>query len=142
VLDLFAGSGALGFEALSRGAENVVFVEKAKTALTLIQKNSEALKVTERVKVLAGSVTTYVKELIELGPFQLVFVDPPYEDGWELRILNEMPWNLLLVDNGRLCLEWGTQKSQVDELPEEVNGLQKIREKKYGESVLTTYTKL
>jgi 16S rRNA (guanine966-N2)-methyltransferase len=140
VLDLFAGSGALGFEALSRGAQEVVFVEKAKSASTLIQKNALLLKVTEQVQVLVGSVETVLEKLKRLGPFDLVLIDPPYEEGWELKLLNDWPWETLLSKKGHLCLEWGSQKSQVSELPAEVNSMEKVREKHYGDSVLTTYT--
>ncbi|MEO5969586.1 MAG: 16S rRNA (guanine(966)-N(2))-methyltransferase RsmD [Bdellovibrionia bacterium] len=141
VLDLFAGSGALGFEALSRGAKEVVFVEKSRTASALIQKNAQLLKVTEQVHIITGSVETALEKLKHFGPFDLVFADPPYEDGWEIKLLNQWPWDALLSDEGFLCLEWGSLKSQVSELPADVNSLEKIREKQYGDSVLTTYSK-
>jgi 16S rRNA (guanine(966)-N(2))-methyltransferase RsmD len=141
VLDLFAGSGALGFEALSRGALEVVFVEKAKSVTTLIQKNASTLKVTEQVQVLTGSVETVLEKLKRLGPFDLVFADPPYEEGWEIKLLTDWPWESLLTEQGHLCLEWGSLKSLASELPAEVNALEKVREKHYGDSVLTTYSK-
>jgi 16S rRNA (guanine966-N2)-methyltransferase len=139
VLDLFAGSGALGFEALSRGAESVVFVEKAKSVTSLIQKNASTLDVDKKIQILTAPADSVVERLIQLGPFGLVFADPPYEEGWEIKILKTFPWNLLLVNQGRLCLEWGTQKSQVSALPQETELLEKVREKNYGDSVLTTY---
>jgi len=141
VLDLFAGSGALGFEALSRGAQDVVFVEKAKTTAALIQKNANLLKVTDQIQVITGAVEKTLEKLSHLGPFDLVFADPPYGDGWEILLLNDYSWESLLSEKGLLCLEWGSQKSQVSELPAVVRTLEKIREKQYGDSVLTTYAK-
>jgi 16S rRNA (guanine966-N2)-methyltransferase len=126
VLDLFAGSGALGFEALSRGAQEVVFVEKAKSATALI----------------SASVETTIEKLKLLGPFDLIFADPPYEEGWEIKLLTLWPWESLLSEQGHLCLEWGSLKSQVSELPDDTNSLEKVREKHYGDSVLTTYKRI
>lgn len=140
VLDFFAGSGALGFEALSRGASSVVFSETGRQALKLIERNAEELGVAERVEILGDSVDAVWKRLAAQGvPFDVVLADPPYSEGWELRLLNECPWETLLAPGGYFCLEWGTQKSQVAELPERAGPLVKVREKNYGDSVLTTY---
>jgi 16S rRNA (guanine966-N2)-methyltransferase len=141
VLDLFAGSGALGFEALSRGALEVVFVEKSKKVTALIEKNASLLKVSGQIHVVTGSVDAVLEKVKSLGPFDLVFADPPYEEGWEFKLLNDWSWESLLSKGGQLCLEWGSQKSQISELPDEVNSLEKVREKHYGDSVLTTYSK-
>ena len=141
VLDLFAGSGALGFEALSRGAKEVVFVEIARPVSKLIEKNAEVLKVKESVTLISDSVESALKKLERLDPFDLILADPPYEEGWEMKLLLEWPWQSLLSEGGCFCLEWGLKKSQVSELPEEIPFLVKIREKNYGDSVLTTYRK-
>jgi len=145
VLDLFAGSGALGFEALSRGAESVVFVETSRTALKLIEKNAELLGVKNQVTVLSETVKHVWSLLKSSPPFDLVLADPPYEDGWEDFLLSEMPWNELLTDAGYFCLEWGIQKSQnhrgENSLPDRAPCLVKVREKNYGDSVLTSYRK-
>jgi 16S rRNA G966 N2-methylase RsmD len=185
VLDLFAGSGALGFEALSRGAESVVFVESSRNALKLIQKNAEILGVTDRVQLVSEPLVGRPEEstgshrserrpdfrpeirpeirrveyqkaggnsfgafraiwpLIHTSaPFDLVLADPPYGGGWEKLLLEELPWDQLLVEGGFFCLEWGIQKSQdykASTLPDEVLQLVKVREKNYGDSVLTSY---
>ncbi len=139
VLDLFAGSGALGFEALSRGAESVVFVENGRAASKLIERNAAELEVTDRIKLLDCSVEQAARDLAHFGPFDVVLADPPYAEGWELKLLNNFDWSILLNPDGVLVLEWGTQKSQVSELPESAPHLVKAREKNYGDSVLTTY---
>lgn len=144
VLDLFAGSGALGFEALSRGASQVVFVEQAKPVVKLIEKNAQDLKVLAQVKILADSISKegggFWKRIVELGPFDIILADPPYDGGWEKVLLEQAPWNELLAENGIFCLEWGSLKSEIQELPDSIPPLLvKIREKHYGDSVLSTY---
>lgn len=147
VLDLFAGSGALGFEALSRGASFAVFVEDAKSTVRLIEKNAQDLKVTDRSKIWAvavdrenrGGQSAFWKRMVEQGPFDVILADPPYDGGWEIALLEHAPWKELLTENGIFCLEWGSLKSEVSELPERMGFLVKTREKNYGDSVLTTY---
>ena len=79
VLDLFAGAGALGFEALSRGAAEVVFVEKSRRAADAIQKNIDELGVDERTELRVLSVRSVLAALADRErPFDLVFADPPY----------------------------------------------------------------
>jgi 16S rRNA (guanine966-N2)-methyltransferase len=77
VLDLFAGTGALGIEALSRGAGSAVLVEQAASAVAVIRANLEALDLDEKVKVRRTRVETYLRTQRD-GPFDLVLVDPPY----------------------------------------------------------------
>lgn len=139
VLDLFAGSGALGFEALSRGASHVVFVESARSVVQLIEKNAQDLKVQSRVTIMGADFLAATKKLELLGPFDLAFADPPYSGGFEMQVLERLCWERLLSLGGRLCLEWGKVKSEVEELPENLPFLVKVREKTYGDSILTTY---
>lgn len=140
VLDWFAGSGALGFEALSRGAARVVFVEASKPAAKLIRKNAELLGVEDRIEIHAENVeSSWLDQEPTPHLHDLVLADPPYEGGWELKLLLHAPWARLLKPGGIFCLEWGAQKSQAKELPENVPFLVKIREKNYGDSLLTTY---
>jgi 16S rRNA (guanine966-N2)-methyltransferase len=77
VADLFAGSGALGFEALSRGAGFTTFVESDPKAAAAIRASAEKLGATDRVQLLGGSALSLPKS----DPFDLVFADPPYEPG-------------------------------------------------------------
>jgi 16S rRNA (guanine966-N2)-methyltransferase len=79
VLDLFAGSGALAFEALSRGACRAVLVEKDRGALAAIAENAKHLEVGDRTTVVAVDVlTSAVPRVRSMGPFALLFADPPY----------------------------------------------------------------
>jgi 16S rRNA (guanine966-N2)-methyltransferase len=143
VLDLFAGSGALGFESLSRGASSVTFVETSRQAIKLIEENAKDLNVLDRIELISESVDRVAQRLLKNAPFDLVLADPPYEEEWEMKLLKELkwPWEQILSESGVFCLEWGVQKSQIESLPDEVGLLVKIREKNYGDSVLTTYTR-
>ncbi len=82
VLDLFAGTGALGIEALSRGAARAVFVEQDVPTSNLVRKNVHALGFAERGKVMTQPAARAIAELTRNGDtFDLVFLDPPYDDG-------------------------------------------------------------
>jgi 16S rRNA (guanine966-N2)-methyltransferase len=139
VLDLFAGAGSLAFEALSRGASEVVMVENHRGALEVIQKNIRELKAGPNARVLKDDVFKALPSALRFGPFDFVFADPPYAEGYETRLLDEVPWPDLLAPGGYFLLEWGTQKSKIESVPDETAHLTKIREKVYGDSVLTTY---
>ena len=78
VLDLFAGSGALGLEALSRGAAEAVFVERAAPAVRALRDNLRLLGLAERARVVQGEARRYLAGAS--GPFDLVFLDPPFAD--------------------------------------------------------------
>ena len=77
VADLFAGTGALGFEALSRGAAHVTFVERDSIAVAAIRANAAKLGASERISVSVSSALSLPRG----GPFDLIFADPPYEPG-------------------------------------------------------------
>lgn len=139
VLDLFAGSGALGFEALSRGAKDCVFVDLSKSAIKIIETNAKELGCGSRAKILEGNWKNLLHVIEHRGPFDLIFCDPPYAEGLELNLLNELPFKSLLGPDGLFSLEWGKKKSVIDELPEETFLLNKVREKNYGDSILTHY---
>ena len=78
VLDLYAGTGALGIEAISRGATRAVFIESARAAVTALRANLEALSLTADTQVFPQPIVSALRFLKALGPFDLVFLDPPY----------------------------------------------------------------
>jgi 16S rRNA (guanine(966)-N(2))-methyltransferase RsmD len=83
LLDLYAGSGAVGMEALSRGAAQVVFVERAQPALTVLRGNLAKLGLKTGFRIHAGSVGAFLRKGGAAGGFDLVFLDPPYDAGDE-----------------------------------------------------------
>ncbi|MGH9390962.1 MAG: 16S rRNA (guanine(966)-N(2))-methyltransferase RsmD, partial [Vicinamibacteria bacterium] len=79
MIDLFAGTGGVGIEALSRGARRVVFVEKDAGALRVLRKNIDLCRFSERAELLAGDVRSALRKLSRASePFDFLFVDPPY----------------------------------------------------------------
>ena len=99
VLDLFAGTGALGIEALSRGAARGTFVEIDSGACDLITANLAALGLSERADVVRGNVQSYLAR--RLGPVDLAFADPPYGfDGWG-ELLGTLSASVLVCESDR-----------------------------------------
>jgi len=141
VLDLYSGSGALGFEAISRGADYVVFVENASSAIGAIKKNIDSLQVKEKCRLLAYPVERVWTKLEADSPFDLVFADPPYRFGKDMDFLREAPWSTLLTSDGKVLVEWSPESKTDCYLDENYGPLIKIREKKYGDTVLTTFQK-
>lgn len=91
-LDLFAGSGSVGIEALSRGAREVVFVDKAKSILKILKENLEATGKTAFSKVICRDALK-----VELEGYDIVFADPPYDRGFVAKILHLLPKNSLII---------------------------------------------
>jgi 16S rRNA (guanine966-N2)-methyltransferase len=85
VLDLWAGSGALGLEALSRGAVHAEFVERGRTSLLVLRKNVATLDVEDRVTIVRGDALRHVREIPQ-GAFDIAFADPPYDTDGALQL--------------------------------------------------------
>jgi len=132
VLDLFAGSGALGLEALSRGAESCVFVDSSKEAINIIKENIKLCKIEEKSKVINKDYLEVLKSTNE--KFDIIFVDPPYSKGIEIRVLENV--KNILSDKGIVIIE----TDQTDITPEEINGLVKYDSRKYGRTIISFYT--
>jgi len=107
VLDLFAGSGAMGFEALSRGAANVVFVDAEARPLDAVRENARVLGVTpEQMNILAMSAENAIRRLASSGAsFDVVFVDPPYESGLYEQTLLALSMSGLVARDGVVVVE-------------------------------------
>ena len=102
VLDLFAGSGALGIEALSRGAAEATFVEKARPAVAALRANLEALGL--EAEVSTGDARAFVRNASAAGhTYDLVFVDPPYRDAE--RVGRDLDLATVIAPQGRLVVE-------------------------------------
>jgi 16S rRNA (guanine966-N2)-methyltransferase len=133
VLDLYAGSGAVGLEARSRGAGVVTLVEHDRRTAALISENSRALGFTQRLEVIAGPVSSTLARS-PFAPYDLVFLDPPYpmpakDVDQDLVALVTNGW---LVPRALVIVERGTRGPDLA-WP---NGILPDRERKYGETVL------
>ncbi|HUQ93616.1 MAG TPA: 16S rRNA (guanine(966)-N(2))-methyltransferase RsmD [Bryobacteraceae bacterium] len=127
-LDAYAGTGAVGIEAVSRGAAKAILIEKSKPAIEVIQENVRGLGIQARVEVLRGSVQL----LLPRHPADLVFLDPPYpltaEYETALRILGAAPPSLVVV-----------QHASKHQLEERYGRLNRIRVVKQGDNSLSFY---
>lgn len=135
VLDLFAGSGALGIEALSRGARHAVFVEKDRTALAALTKNLAATGLSARSTVLSVDVELALKRLQQdKAYFDLVLLDPPYQSDLYTRTITFTGTHLLAPD-GLLVAEAAKRVS----LPEQLAPCTRFDHRMYGDTVLEFY---
>lgn len=135
VADLFAGSGALGLEALSRGAAGCVFVEMNRPTAKLIQANLTSLGLAERGRVVAAGLEAATGALRAGAPFDLVLADPPYGKGQVARLLALAAQGWLLAPEGQLIVEHSPAED-----PEVPAGLQTQDRRHYGQSELSFFT--
>jgi 16S rRNA (guanine966-N2)-methyltransferase len=105
-LDMYAGSGAVGVEALSRGAERCVFVERDRRAVEAIRRNLENTHLTERATVIQGEAQRLIGRVVaEHGPFGIIFLDPPYADAKALALAPDLLSPEALAPGGVLVLQ-------------------------------------
>lgn len=139
VLDLCAGTGALGLEALSRGADQALFVDNGKTAIALICKNIHACGFEVKSTVLKRDLTKglfFLQSHCTEG-FTLVFADPPYKNKFLHKILGELGKGDMMCSKGLLIAE----TSAKDKFPDEISGLTLIDQRSYGEAGFWIYRK-
>lgn len=133
VLDLYAGTGAFGIEALSRGAAWAEFVERDARACEAIRLALEELGFKERSRVHRGQAQT-VTERLE-GTFDLVFADPPYTEDPFGRLFETLVVRGSLAQSATVIAEHGKRRN----LPEALPGLRQIHRRTYGDSAITVY---
>lgn len=135
-LDLFAGTGSIGIEALSRGSRAVVFVERDPRAYKVILDNLNTVGFSKGVELYRQEVQ---KATIMLGKrkkaFDIVFIDPPYQKNLEKQTLDDLQKNNLLKPHSLVIVEGSTR----DSLPKEVGILRLVREEIYGDTTLSFY---
>jgi 16S rRNA (guanine(966)-N(2))-methyltransferase RsmD len=134
-LDLCAGSGAVGIEALSRGCAHVTLVERSRPACSVIRGNLESLSIgAGAADVMCSGAVQALKRLAQMGSqFDIVFFDPPYASGIYDTVLTLIATEQLLADNGIVVVEHRAKTPPVSELP----GIELYRQIKQGESALT-----
>ena len=125
VLDLFAGSGALGLEALSRGASSVVFVERSRGALSTLRANVELLDAKSEVTIVTGDAIAFAEGL-EGGAYDLALADPPYGKGLAARIIE-------VFRKGGFASQLWVEHPTMDPIPASAG----LRQRRYGRTVIS-----
>lgn len=140
VLDLFAGSGALGIEALSRGAERAVFVESNRSACQVLRQNIAQLGLHDRAEVKQMTVQSALAQLTASGQrFDLLFVDPPYGHGLTGPVLEQLARSSLLGAGATVAVEHDRRQQLPTEVGAERQSLRCVRSLTYGDTAIAIY---
>ena len=134
-LDLFAGTGSVGIEALSRGASQVVFVERARKAIATVQRNLEITGLTERAEIVREDAFHFIQRASPGRAYDYIYVAPPqYRGLWAkvLLLLNAKP---LLASDGLVIVQMHPKEYRDISTP----NLDPVRERQYGSTVLRFY---
>ena len=138
VLDLFAGTGAFGIEALSRGAAKSFFVDKSEQAIEIIKKNLELLNIKEEAEVFLHDACTVIDSKITFDhKFDLIFMDPPYNRGFILNLFENVDLLSIIKDNSIIIAEHSVREDKL----EKVSGLDLYDRRTYGETLISFFRK-
>ena len=136
VLDLFAGAGGVGFEALSRGAAHATFVERDARAIAALDENVRTLDLEPRTTVVRGDVVRQLGRLAgEARRFEIVFLDPPYATDDGARTLAALGGGAVLVSQGLVVAQHMTKRRPAPEY----GVLRAFRDRRFGETTLTFF---
>ena len=138
VLDLYAGTGALGLESLSRGASQVVFVDNHAAAARILRENVTRCGHNERCVVIAQDVEAFLTSAPSFGEppaFDVVFVDPPYHTTDLARLLERLSLSQKIAAQGTVVLEHFFKHV----VPNRIGALTQTRQSRYGDTMLTFY---
>lgn len=136
-LDLFAGTGAIGIEAYSRGAARIVFVDADARSIQVLKGNLQKLNILDKTEIYNIDYMNAINKLSADGrSFDIIFMDPPYLRGYEKNALKEVSDKNLLSTDGIIVVE----HDLLDDMPERAGRLAIRRQKKYGKTMLTFYT--
>jgi 16S rRNA (guanine(966)-N(2))-methyltransferase RsmD len=137
VLDLYAGTGALALEALSRGAASALLVESGREALVALRANVTSLGLEGRARIMPGDVAQLLRRVPEGEPFDLVFADPPWalvDAGPPGAVLSGLAVAGRIAPEGRVVLEHSARTP-----PPDIDGLDRLDTRRYGDTALTFY---
>ena len=128
VLDIFAGCGQMGLEALSRGAERCMFVDSSREAMDIVNANVASTGFTAQCKYLVSDARNYVRKASGREVFDLVFIDPPYALECSQEVMKKLAAGNMLADGAIVVCESGTEVIDADSMPE----FEVIKSKQYG----------
>ncbi len=134
VLDLFAGTGQLGLEALSRGAEKAVFVDNTIAAIRTIRENATAARLLDRAEIRQSDYKAFLQSAPKRS-FHLVLMDPPYLAGYLKRVLNFIETFDIVAEHGIIVCEGRSGET----MPEQIGRLRLLRTYTYGITALHLY---
>lgn len=136
VLDIFAGSGNLGLEALSRGANKAFFVDQSTESIHVIKDNAEHTKLIEKCNIYKMDVFSALRKFMNMNlQFNLVFCDPPYHKGFSEKVLFLLD-DLQILSNEALVI---VEHSREDILSENLIHLKLKKQQKYGTTIISIY---
>ena len=136
VVDLFAGTGNLGIEALSRGAQDIVFVEKNKKSIEILKKNIQKIKITESYEIVQKNVLTYLDKYSG-NSFDLIFADPPFTEEMAHDVMVSADKSQALGKNSIMLIESGRREKLLDDYP----SLVRYDVREFGDKVLSFFRK-
>ncbi len=138
-LDIFAGTGNLGIEALSRGAASAVFIDSQKESVALVIKNLRMLGFADRGRVIERDAISALRSLEKREPpFQLLFIDPPYRQGLAERVLEYLAASNLIDENSLVIAEI----SSGELLPVAFDSLEEFDRRVYGDTAIVFYRRM
>jgi 16S rRNA (guanine966-N2)-methyltransferase len=135
-LDLFAGSGGLGIEALSRGLEKVIFVDRDGKAIHIVNENLKSCGLENKAEVYRNDAVRALKAIQKRDiTFNFIFLDPPYKKQQLVKLLEIIANEKLIHEDGLVVCEHASDI----QLPESIGGLKQVRNEKYGIIGITLY---
>lgn len=135
VLDAFAGSGALGIEALSRGTETCTFIETSPEALSILRKNVDGARVSDKCEIIRKDIFDFLNSTNK--KFDIIFLDPPYNKGFLSPVFKIIKEKNLLTENGIILTE-----TEVGGEETEFIGFECIKKAKYGRTQVSVFTEM
>ena len=134
VLDAFAGTGNLGLEAWSRGAEQIVYFDKSRESLKLVKANVEKARAGEQVTLIHTDAVNGLAMMAQQGKaFEVIFSDPPYDKGLNRKGVEALEKWPVLKEGGLLVLEHSLEEDPADYLPQDTE----FRQEKYGDTKIS-----
>ncbi len=139
IIDIFAGTGIMGIEALSRGGEWALFFDSSGSSVDLIKKNLEICGLADRGYIIKGDVEKGVirHNKLKKGNVDLAFIDPPYGKDLIPGVLEDIVKSEIMADNAKII----TESIKFDRLPERVGDFYQVKTRHYGETKIDIYSK-
>lgn len=127
ILDLFSGSGSFGMECISRGAKKVIFFENYPNSVKVLKKNLNLLKLNSYSKIIEKDAYSISQSQLNIKKFDLIFLDPPFEDKEVNKIINLLITQKIITDDTLVIFHRNSKKKEIF-----TKNLKIIREEKYG----------